>query len=65
MEGENEGGIPMKKTLKRILLALVLLIVAAAAGFGGLYATRIQSVNSIEKLTDYADGYNLYRMDVK
>lgn len=31
----------------------------------GIYFTRIQTMNSIEKLTDYADGFNLYRMDVK
>ena len=51
--------------MKKILAALVLLIIAVAAVFGGLYATRLQSVNSIQKLTDYADGYNLYQMEVR
>ena len=54
----------MKKTVLRILLVVLLLLLLAAAGFGVLYAGRLRTVNSIEKLTDYAD-YNLYRMDVK
>nr|WP_291235222.1 linear amide C-N hydrolase [Frisingicoccus sp.] len=33
--------------------------------FLGIYFTRIQTIGSIEQLTDYEDGYNLYRMDVK
>ncbi len=30
-----------------------------------IYFTRIQTIRSIEKMTAYGDGYNLYRMDVK
>ena len=52
------------KTVSRILIALLALIVVAACVFGGVYFTRFQSIASIEKLSDYAD-YNLYRMDVK
>ena len=48
----------------RVLLALLLLVLLAAAGFGVLYAGRLRTVNSIEKITDYSD-YNLYRMDVR
>ena len=51
--------------MKKILAVLVLLVIAAIAAFLGFYATRLQSANSIQKLTDYADGYNLYRMDVR
>ena len=54
----------MKKTVLRILLVALLLLLLAVAGFGVLYAGRLRTVNSIEKLTDYAD-YNLYCMDVK
>ena len=54
----------MKKMILRVLLALLLLVLLAAAGFGVLYAGRLRTVNSIEKITDYSD-YNLYRMDVR
>ncbi len=57
----------MKKGLKRIfqvLLVLLVVVVIAVASFVGLYFTRIQTMNSIEQLTNYEDGYNLYRMDV-
>ena len=54
----------VKKMILRVLLALLLLVLLAAAGFGVLYAGRLRTVNSIEKITDYSD-YNLYRMDVR
>ncbi|GEM_PF-1451780 len=38
-------------------------LLAVALLFAGICFTRIQTVNSIEKLTDYSDGYNLYRMN--
>ena len=53
----------MKRMLKRILVALLVLILLAVAGFGVLYAGRLRTVNSIEQITAY-DDYNLYRMDV-
>ena len=37
-------------------------LLAAVLVFAGIYFTRIQTLNSIEKLTGYADGFNLYRM---
>lgn len=40
-------------------------LLAAVLVFAGIYFTRIQTLNSIEKLTGYADGFNLYRMDVR
>lgn len=54
-----------KKIVLRILGCILVLLLVAVLIFGGLYFTRLQTVNSIQKLTDYADGYNLYRMDVK
>ena len=53
----------MKRMLKRILVVLLVLILLAVAGFGMLYAGRLRTVNSIERITAY-DDYNLYRMDV-
>ena len=55
---------PIKITLISLcsILAVLLIIIIA---FVGVYFTRFQTINSIEKLTDYSDGYNLYRMDVK
>ena len=58
----------MNKVMKRILqiLSVILaVVVLAAIAFFGLYFTRIQTFSSIEQLTDYEDGYNLYRMDVQ
>ena len=58
----------MKKPLKITLISLgavlaVLLVVVLV--FSSVYFTRLQTAGSIEKLSDYDDGYNLYRMDVK
>ncbi len=58
----------MNIVMKRILLILLVIlsvVALAAVAFLALYFTRIQTIGSIEKLTDYKDGYNLYRMDVK
>lgn len=55
----------MSKVIKRISLFLLAVILLAVIGFGGLYFTRILTVSSIEKLTDYEDGYDLYSMDIK
>ena len=58
----------MNKVLKGILIVLlsVLAVVCLAVlSFLGVYFSRIQTMGSIEQLTDYADGYNLYRMDVQ
>ena len=55
----------MNKVIKSVLIILLMIVVLAAAVFLGIYFTRIQTIGSIEQLTDYEDGYNLYRMDVK
>ena len=55
----------MSKVIKRISLILLAVVVLAVAVFIGLYFTRLLTISSIEQITDYADGYNLYRMDVK
>ncbi len=48
-----------------IILSVVALLLIAAAVFAGIYSTRIQTLKSLKKLTDYEDGYNLYTMEVK
>lgn len=55
----------MNKVMKCVLLVILAVVVLAAVAFLGLYFTRIQTIGSIEQLTDYKDGYNLYRMDIK
>lgn len=54
----------MAKTLKIILLSLLALVVVCAVAFCCVYWSRFQTLSSVEKLTDYADGYNVYRMNV-
>ena len=53
----------MKKVIGKVLLVLLLVLLAIVLGFGIFYASRIQTIRSIQKLSDYED-YNLYRMDV-
>lgn len=53
---------------KKIIVTVVSIIVALAALVAGvfiaIYFTRLQTIGTIEKVTDNED-YNLYRMDVK
>lgn len=53
----------MKTTAQWIISALIALIILAVCVGGGLYFTRIKSIRSIRKLTDY-ETYNLYRMNI-
>ena len=55
----------MNKASKYILPALLAVIVLALLVFACIYFTRFRTMATIEQLTDYDDGYNLYRMDVK
>ena len=32
--------------------------------FTGIYFTVFKSMAALAKITDYSDGYNLYRMDI-
>lgn len=54
----------MKKTFKGILLTLLVLVLVAVFGFAAFYFSRIRTIQSLKKVTDYED-YNLYRMDVR
>lgn len=55
----------IKKRVGLMFLILFIFIVIAELAFICFYSTRFQTIGSIRKLTDYKDGYNLYRMDVK
>lgn len=55
----------MSKVIKRISFIILAVVTLAVAAFGGIYFTRILTIGSIEQLTDYRDGYNLYSMDIK
>ena len=51
--------------MKKLLLSLSALLLLAALVFTGIYFTRFQSMAALQKITDYSDGYNLYRMDIR
>ena len=55
----------MKKIIKTILVAVLAALLLCVSVFAFLYAGRMETMSSIQKITDYPDGYNLYRMDVK
>lgn len=52
------------KLAKRIALGILAVVLVACAGAVALYAGRIKTVSSIQQLSNYDDGYNLYSMDV-
>lgn len=56
--------VSAKKTPRNVLLGLLAIVVVGAGVFAAIYATRIQSMVSIAKVSSYDDGYNLYSMDV-
>lgn len=53
------------RIVKRVLLAILLVLIAIVLVFTGIYFTRFRTIASITKHTDYEDGYNLYSMEVK
>lgn len=55
----------MKKIIKIILLVILAALLLCVSVFAFLYAGRMETMSSIQKITDYPDGYNLYRMDVQ
>lgn len=55
----------MKKVIQRVLLVLLAIVLVCIAIFVGIYFGRFRTLASIEKLSSYSDGYDLYRMDIK
>ena len=55
----------MTKTIGIISAFLFILIALFILTFCRLYIRRFQSIGSIEKLTGYEDGYDLYKIDIK
>lgn len=55
----------MNNVLKYILLILLAVVLMVAIIFTCVYFSRFRTISTIEQLTDYDDGYNLYQMDIK
>lgn len=55
----------MRKTITYFLISLVSIIGLIILALLVIYAGRIRTIASIEKVTSYDDGYNLYLIDVK
>lgn len=55
----------MKKGMKIALIVVLVVIFALAAAAYAVYGSRLRTVSSIEKITNYSDGYDLYRMNVQ
>ncbi len=51
--------------IKRVFLCLLAVILIAVIAFVGAYLTRLQTIGSVEKITDYGDGFDLYRVDIR
>ena len=55
----------MKKVIKTVLTVILALFVLLLLVFCAVYLTRFRTVASIEKLTDYEDGYDLYKVEIQ
>ncbi len=51
--------------MKQVLIAILAIIIVCILTFLGIYATRIATVASIEKITSYEDGFDLYTVNIK
>lgn len=54
-----------KRIIIAVLLSLLSVLLIAVIVFACSYASRIRTMTTIEKVTNYSDGYNLYRMNVE
>lgn len=57
-------GFVMNRTLKHILTGACAVAGTIIAGFAINYRSRFKTMSTVTQLTDYEDGYNLYRIDV-
>ena len=51
--------------IRNVFIVIFVLVLAVAIFLVGMYFTRIQSIGTIKKLTNYEDGYDLYQMEIK
>lgn len=54
-----------EKHIKRISLIIVCIILLLVGSFCIYYFSRFRTLSSIQKVTSYEDGYNLYQIDIK
>ena len=54
-----------KKIFSKILIGLFAVVLLLCIAFVAFYFKRLRSMATLEKLTDYEDGYDLYSMKVK
>lgn len=55
----------MKKVIKGILLAIAGVLLLAIIAFAAVYYTRIRTLSTLRKITNYEDGYDLYSITIK
>ena len=55
----------MKKVIKTLLKCLLIVVLALILAFAAVYFTRLSTIATIEKLTAYGDGFDLYRVDIR
>ena len=55
----------MGKIIRNVLLTLLALILVLIIAFVVVYFTRLRTMATIEKHSDYPDGFNMYSMTVK
>lgn len=53
-----------KKVAFRILIFLLIVIFVGISVFVGIFFTRFTTMSTIKKVSDYADGYDLYTMRI-
>lgn len=54
----------MNKVLKAVLGIVIILVILCVLVFVIVYYTRFKTISTIQKLTEYEDGYGLYSMDI-
>lgn len=55
----------VKKSVTSVILLLLGIVLVCVLIFVGIYFTRFCTISTIQQLSDYEDGYNLYTMEVK
>lgn len=53
------------RLFRRVVFVLSAVVLVVVTAFCAFYASRFQTIASIEKITSYDTGYDLYRMEVR